>query len=47
MNPSLSSVNQDRYLAGQLIVDKLFDLLEGGHAESEILTTELVVRESS
>ena len=46
-NPTLSSITQDRALAGRLLVDKLFELIDTGKTENSIISTELVVRESS
>jgi DNA-binding LacI/PurR family transcriptional regulator len=45
--PTLSSITQDRVLAGKLLVDKLFEKMETGHADSTTISTELVVRGSS
>ena len=45
--PTLSSITQDRVLAGKLLVDKLFEKMESGQADSTTISTELVVRGSS
>jgi len=46
-NPTLTSVKQDRALAGRLLVDKLFELIETGTTSNIIIPTELIQRESS
>lgn len=46
-NPPLTSIHQDRVMGGRLLVDSLFKIIEGGHGESVLLPTELVVRKSS
>lgn len=46
-NPALSSIRQDTTQAGELLVDTLIELIEGGQACSRRLPTTLVVRRSS
>jgi len=46
-NPALSSITQDRRLAGRLLVDKLFELIETGETSNETISTALIARESS
>ncbi|MCP4414098.1 MAG: substrate-binding domain-containing protein [Gammaproteobacteria bacterium] len=46
-HPSLTSVHQDRKLAGKLLVEKLFALIRGEKVKSEMMATELMIRESS
>lgn len=45
--PTLSSITQDRVLAGKLLVNKLFEKMDTGHADSATISTELVARGSS
>ncbi|WP_096086347.1 LacI family DNA-binding transcriptional regulator [Agaribacterium haliotis] len=45
-SPSLTTVKQDTVLAGQLLVDKLIELIDGQTIESHQLSGELIVRES-
>lgn len=46
-NPTLTSIKQDRALAGKVMVDQLFELIENGKSSNTTLPTELVHRESS
>jgi len=46
-NPSLTTVNQNRQLAGRLLVQKLMDLIEFGETTPTIIKNDLIVRESS
>lgn len=43
-NPSLTTVRQDTQQAGSLLVEKLFQILDGGRPTSTALPTQLVVR---
>ena len=45
-NPPLTTVRQDTRLAGELLVDNLIKLIEGGRVESRVITPELVIRAS-
>lgn len=47
LNPPLTSIAQDREVAGKLLVDKLFNLIERKPTQSELIPTELIVRDSS
>jgi DNA-binding LacI/PurR family transcriptional regulator len=47
LHPSLSTVDQPTHLAAQLLVEGLLGLLKTGQARSTILTTQLIIRESS
>jgi DNA-binding LacI/PurR family transcriptional regulator len=44
--PPLSTVRQDTHQAGALLVEKLFQLLDGGQPVSVKLATELVIRQT-
>ncbi|MDT8450235.1 MAG: substrate-binding domain-containing protein, partial [Wenzhouxiangellaceae bacterium] len=46
MVPALSSVHQNLYQGGILLARKMLRLVEGGSERSEVLPTELVVRDS-
>ena len=46
-HPTLTSIKQDRALAGRIMVEKLFELIEHGESSSATIPTELVIRESS
>jgi DNA-binding LacI/PurR family transcriptional regulator len=46
MHPALTTVRQDTTKAGRLLVTKLLSMMEGGQATSEVLPTDLVVRET-
>lgn len=46
MHPALTTIRQDTVKAGRLLVAKLLSMLEGGQATSEVLPTDLVVRET-
>ena len=43
-NPPLTTVRQDTYAAGKLLVDKLMQMLDGETPQTELLPTELVRR---
>ena len=45
--PALTTIRQDSTRAGELLVDTLIQLVDGGQAQSVRLPTELVVRRSS
>ena len=45
-NPRITTIRQDTHLAGELMVNKLLQLLEGESPSSETIETELVVRET-
>lgn len=45
-NPPISTVRQDPYQAGKLLVKKLMEKLDGNTPESEVIKTELIVRET-
>lgn len=45
-SPPLSTVRQDTHQAGALLVEKLFQLLDGGEPASVKLPTELVIRQT-
>lgn len=45
-NPALSTIRQDPYLAGKLLVDKLMKLVDGKKVKSESIDTELIIRET-
>lgn len=44
--PALTTVRQDTRQAGALLVEKLFQILDGGRPASSVLPTELIVRET-
>jgi DNA-binding LacI/PurR family transcriptional regulator len=44
--PALTTIRQDTRQAGNLLVEKLFQVLDGGRPSSATLPTELVVRET-
>lgn len=46
-SPTLTSVTQDRIAAGAVLVEKLFELIEDKEPGNTVISTELVVRESS
>lgn len=46
MRPALTTVRQDTRLAGSLLVESLFQLIDGGRPPSVSLPTELVIRET-
>lgn len=46
-NPPLTTIKQDRSLAGQLLVKNLFELMDTGTTKNAVIDTELVVRASS
>lgn len=46
-SPSLSSVAQDRALAGRALVDKLFEIMADGSSSNSMIVTKLIERESS
>mgnify|MGYP005990103921 CR=1 FL=1 len=46
-NPSLTTAKQDTVLAGQLLVKKLFDLINGEKPETILIPTTLLQRDSS
>jgi DNA-binding LacI/PurR family transcriptional regulator len=45
-NPPLSTIRQDTHQAGALLVEKLFQILDGSRPPSAKLPTELIVRQS-
>ena len=47
ISPTLTSINQNRTIAGKLLVKKLLARINGEDVESEIIPTELMIRESS
>lgn len=44
--PALTTVRQDTRQAGNLLVEKLFQIMDGGRPPSAVLPTELIVRET-
>jgi len=44
--PALTTAKQDTILAGELLVDKLLQLIKGEPAQTELMTTTIVVRKS-
>ncbi len=44
--PPLTTAKQDTMLAGELLVDKLLQLVNGEVAETQLMTTDLVIRKS-
>jgi DNA-binding LacI/PurR family transcriptional regulator len=46
VNPSLTTVAQDTWLAGEKLVEALMRLVQGESAESFVLPTRLIVRRS-
>jgi len=47
INPTLTSVRQDRTVAGKLLVDSLFKIIEEGISMNAKIPTKLICRESS
>ena len=45
-SPALTTVKQDTVLAGELLVDKLLQLVTGEEAKTQLMPTTLVVRKS-
>ena len=45
-SPALTTVKQDTVLAGELLVDKLLQLVSGEDAQTQLMPTTLVVRKS-
>ena len=46
-DPMLTTISQDRNIAGRLLVEKLYELIGTGSSSNAIIPTELVCRESS
>ncbi len=46
-SPALTTAKQNTVLAGELLVDKLLQIINGEKAETELMPTSLVVRQSS
>lgn len=46
-NPALSSIDQDRKIAGQILVQKLFEIINEGATKSERIITQLIERDSA
>ena len=44
--PALTTIGQDIYLAGNLLVEKLIQLLDGAKPKSSVLPTKLIVRKT-
>ncbi len=44
--PAITTVEQETHLAGAILVEKLMQLVEGGRANSTVLPTRLIVRET-
>lgn len=44
--PAITTVEQETHLAGAILVEKLMQLVEGGRANSTLLPTRLIVRET-
>ncbi|MFM5954480.1 MAG: LacI family DNA-binding transcriptional regulator [Novosphingobium sp.] len=44
--PAITTVEQETHLAGAILVEKLMQLIEGGRANSTVLPTRLIVRET-
>lgn len=44
--PAITTVEQETHLAGAILVEKLMQLVEGGRANSIVLPTRLIVRET-
>lgn len=42
--PPITTIMQDTYLAGSMLVEKLFELIDGKEPRSEMLPTDIVVR---
>jgi DNA-binding LacI/PurR family transcriptional regulator len=47
INPSITSVSQDRKIAGKLLIDKLMAIMSDEDATREFIPTELIIRDSS
>ncbi|BFM06035.1 LacI family DNA-binding transcriptional regulator [Halioxenophilus aromaticivorans] len=47
MTPALTSINQNCRIAAQKLVDKVFARINGKQAESELIPTALIIREST
>ncbi|TYK65849.1 LacI family DNA-binding transcriptional regulator [Colwellia echini] len=45
--PSLTTVKQDTQLAGELLVETLLTMIQGGEAKTTLIAPELVIRKSS
>ncbi len=45
-SPAISTIEQDTSVAGNLLVEKLMQLIDGGKAKSTILPTRLIARET-
>lgn len=44
--PAITTVEQETHLAGAILVEKLMQMVEGGRANSTVLPTRLIVRET-
>lgn len=44
--PSITTVEQETHIAGAILVEKLMQVIEGGRANSTVLPTRLIVRET-
>ena len=44
--PAITTVEQETHLAGAILVEKLMQIIEGGRANSTVLPTRLIVRET-
>jgi len=44
--PAITTVEQETHLAGAILVEKLMQLVEGGRANSTLLPTRLIERET-
>lgn len=45
-SPSITTIRQDTYLAGEMMVNKLMKLIDGKRTKSEFILTEMIVRET-
>jgi DNA-binding LacI/PurR family transcriptional regulator len=46
VRPALTTVRQDTRQAGALLVEKLFQMIDGGRPVSTMIPTELVIRQT-
>ncbi|MDE2561610.1 MAG: LacI family DNA-binding transcriptional regulator [Sphingomonadales bacterium] len=44
--PAITTIEQETHLAGAILVEKLMQLIEGGRANSTVLPTRIIVRET-
>lgn len=44
--PAITTIEQETHIAGAILVEKLMQLVEGGRAQSTLLPTRLIVRET-